>query len=240
MQTDKHRPPDRREENLSVPFDLYGFAVRMERLLRERGCRFTPGGFAVIEPEWCLREIPENWMVRPFSKASQTPDPSSTLLCPFEGDAELIGHLRKLPERIDVWKRYAGVCGFDLSPCADRTEDEQRFMLWTDGMVAGFLALNGIALVPNFRIGGPETLSVLDAMPRGVPYAAGTLGCARESSALGEALFRWKLTLLRPSFLLVYGSLQDRKKAILRAEGVPFRVVADYRSLCFAACRKVA
>ena len=66
------------------------------------------------------------------------------------------------------------------------------------------------------------------------------LGCARESSALGEALFRWKLTVLRPSLLLVYGILHPRKEAILRAAGIPFRVVPDYRTMCFAERGKAA
>lgn len=242
MNDRKHnqRMTSRREENIAVPFDLIGFAVRTERHLKANGVRFTARGFAVIEPDWCLRDVPEDWIVRPLSKASQTRDPSRTLLCPFEGDAGLVGHLRRLPERIESWKGRAGVCGFDLSVCVDRPVEEQRFMLWTNGMVAGRLALEGIPLVPNFRIGGPGTLSALDAMPRGVAYAEGALGCARESSALGEALFRWKLTVLRPSFLLVYGTLPERKAKILRAAGIPFRVVPDYKSACFAARGKAA
>lgn len=215
-------------------YDLHGFAAHLERRLRDRGVAFSRGGFAVLRREWCLQDIPDWCIMRPLSKASQTPDPSRTLLCPFEDDDTLVGHLRLLPERLPLWRRYAGVCGFDLSPCVDRPVEEQRFSLCVNAMVACDLAAHGIPVVPNIRIGGPGTLDVLDAMPRGVPYAMGTLGCARDSSAEGELLLRWKLHILAPSEILAYGALPEWRERLLRKRGIPFRVFPDYRTMCFA------
>ena len=103
----------------------------------------------------------------------------------------------------------------------------QRMNLLVSMMATVRVALSGVPIVPNFRIGAVSTVSLLALWPRGCTYVVGTLGCARGNVEHNLALLKLKLMVAEPSELLVYGPLREEYRTELERQGVPYRVFPD-------------
>lgn len=230
--TTKHLPPLR--------YDLRGFAVQLCRDLETAGIPFADNGFPILPQKAFAIKIPQNVLMYPCSKASQSPAPSRTILCCFERDRDLIRHLRHLNERIVIWQHFFAFAGFDLSVCNNRPIAEQIQNLWINSLVTAFVASKGIRIVPNFRCGSLSSVRFMASYPQGVPVAVGAHGSARIITPVDIATLKLKIGMTRPSEALVYGTTEPRCRRVLAETETTFRCFPDYRSICRAAKRRGA
>ena len=133
---------------------------------------------------------------------------------------------------LETSKEYMGVAGFDLSPRFGWNLEQQKFNLLLNQLVNAYRAVNGIKILPNFRIGEPKTISSLDSYPSNTLFAAGTLGCSQGYLLINSTVLKAKLLYKRPSGILVYGMLRPEYRDILCQFGVPYRVYPDFKSAC--------
>ena len=221
-------------------FDLRGFAARLCCRLERSGIKFGNDGFPIIPQISFASSIPPDALMYPCSKVSQTPDLSRTILCCFENDRVLIGHLKRLDERIKKWRGCLAFAGFDLSPCMNRPLIEQQQNMWINALVTAYVAASGIPVIANLRSGVNSTLEFLASLPIGFPVAIGSHGSTRGLSKNEMDLFRLKLGLTMPSEALVYGPVGFQSRGILENAGIPTRRFPDYRAICKSGMGKVA
>lgn len=216
----------------------YELASNLERLLLSLGVRFRDDGFPEFPEEMILGSLPDDLDILPFAHRRMASSKSSTLICSFENDADIYRCIAHLDDDIEQYRAYLGFCGFDLSARGGMDARLQRFNLLLNAMANTYLAVSaGIPMLPNFRIGGIETLEVLSLYPKGSIFAAGTLGCARGNVDYNCAYLRTKIMFAQPSEIAVYGTLRKEYARVLEEDSVSYRVIPDYRTRSYARSR---
>ncbi|MCR5719027.1 MAG: hypothetical protein K6F84_00540 [Lachnospiraceae bacterium] len=207
--------------------DLFKISEELYRYLIDAGISFTPQGYPIFTEEMLLKEIPEQ--VLPLGKTHVAKDKSKTLLVSFTNDAIIYKRLLSLKKDVQMYKEYLGFGGFDLSPRINWDINLQRFNIGLNLMADAFLALNGVKIMPNFRIGCLKTLDALNCYPSNTWYTVGALGCAKGHVKINVMYLRTKLIITNPDMLIYYGKLKTEYMAVLEEYGVPYKVYADYQ-----------
>ena len=211
--------------------NLFKLAEKLHQSLVDAGVEFTHDGYPIIPKEMILKNYPDEMI--PFEHRNSCKNPQATVLTHFSNDELLYRRLRHIDKDIEICKSYMGVAGFDLSPRLGWDIEQQRFNLLINQMVNAYRAINGVKILPNFRIGDITTISSLDSFPANGLYAVGTLGCSKAYASINSTYPKTKLLYKRPDGLLVYGNLMPQYKAILDDFGIPYRVYEDFKSTCY-------
>lgn len=212
-----------------MKINLYQTIERLESYIKERNISFKEG-FPVIPKELLLHELPKE--ILPHPHHLKAAEPHNSLICHFSQDDVLYHSLKKLDERIEIWKKFKGVCGFDFSARCGDEEVSQDLYLYLNKLFDAYVALHGIKILPNFRIAGDlSSLNVLKIYPPQCWFAVGTLGCGGNVEA-NSMLLRYKLIFARPKCLIIYGSLKDAYRRILEEYGVKYSVFEDFNRRC--------
>lgn len=103
-------------------------------------------------------------------------------------------------------------------------------------MATVYLALHGIKIIPNFRIGSlEETISSLEVYPPSSPFAVGALGCYKRKITMENLLYlKIKLLCTCPSIIYIYGKLEQPVLEMIDDFGVPYKIFPDFKSAYFA------
>lgn len=213
--------------------DIFKIFADLHLFLKENGITFTNNGYPVFCEEFILREVPCE--ILPFSHRNACKDKSKTVICFFENDKFLYRRFFKLKDDLPVYKEYLGVCGFDLSPRIGWSVESQKFNICLSQMATIYLALHGIKIIPNFRIGLlEETISSLASYPVECPFAIGTIGCSQgKVMELEKFYFQTKVLYVLSKELFFYGQLKSEYKEILLENGISYKVFQDFRTHCF-------
>lgn len=181
-----------------------------------------------------MQETPQE--ILPFSHRNACKEKSKTAVCFFENDKALYRRLLNLKDNLPIYKEYLGACGFDLSPRIGWSVESQKFNITLSQMATVYLALNGVKVIPNFRIGNlEETISSLAVYPPGSPFALGALGCYKRKITMGDLLYlKIKLLCTCPSIIYIYGKLEQPVLEMIDDFGVPYKIFSDFKSACFA------
>lgn len=212
--------------------NLFKIADELYFYLTNVGIKFTENGYPIIPDEMILRNYPDE--IIPFEHRNACINKHVTVLSHFSNDELLYRRLRNLEKDINICKEYMGVVGFDLSPRLGWNLEQQKFNLLINQLVNAYRAVNGIKILPNFRIGELSTISVLDSYPSNCLFAAGTLGCSRGYKSINSIILRTKLLYKRPNGLLVYGKLHLEYQNVLDELDIPYRVYQDFKTNCYS------
>ena len=218
--------------------NLIALANDLRLKLEAAGIPFNSSGYPIVPADMLIKELPAE--IVPFGHRKSCRYPERTILCFFSKDELLYRRLRKLDEDNELCREYMGVCGFDLSPCIGYDKKLQEFNLLLNQLVNAYRIINGVKVLPNFRIGDLDTLSSLLSYPAGTWYAAGTLGCARGWVDENIYLLKAKLLYARPGHLLIYGPLRNEYAEILKETGQDYTVFNDYQRVSRAKNRDQA
>ncbi len=209
-----------------MKIDKYTIVAELESFIKGKGVPFIDS-FPVIPQEMLIREMPDE--ILPFPNHLKAKNSVKALLCNFSNDEIIYGTLAHLDERINIAKNFMGICGFDFSAREGDKEVNQDFYLYLNKLLDAYFALNGIKILPNFRITGElSSLKVFHIYPPKTWYAVGTLGCANGRVAENEMLLRYKLIFARPGHLLIYGVLKEEYEKILESNETAYTVFEDY------------
>lgn len=210
---------------MNVKINLYAAIASFEKFLKGKNVLFK-NGFPVIPGESLLHEIPKE--ILPHPSHLKAKNPAKTLICNFSQDDILYLSLKKLNERLAIWKHFMGICGFDFSARAGDDEINQDFYIYLNKLLDAFVALHDIKILPNFRTAGSlASLNILQLYPPNGIFAVGTLGCGGNEN-LNSTLLRYKLLLARPKHLVIYGKLNATYRKILEEFAINYSVFEDY------------
>ncbi|MCI5601039.1 MAG: hypothetical protein SOZ02_01150 [Hallerella porci] len=155
-----------------MKINLYAIIASLEKTLKNKGVPFKEG-FPLVPSQMLVDEIPED--ILPHPNHLKAKNPSKTLICNFSQDDLLYLSLKELDKRIAIWKNFMGICGFDFSARIGDKEVSQDLYLYINKLLDSYVALNGIKILPNFRIAGSiSSLNVLRIYPSKSSFAVGT------------------------------------------------------------------
>ena len=207
--------------------DLFRLANELYTYLIAAGVEFTDEGYPVFTDDMLLREMPEQ--VLPIRQTYAAKDKKKVLLVSFSNDKNIYKKFLSLKDDISFYKQFLGFGGFDLSPRINWDIKLQKFNIVLNLMGNAFLAVNGVKIMPNFRTGCLETMSVLSCYPPNAWFTVGALGCASGHVKINKMYLRTKLLLTNPDMLLYYGKLKTEYSEILEEYGVPYKVFLDFQ-----------
>lgn len=194
------------------------------------GCRFDDDGFPLLEKSHFLDEWPNQIVTFRERNAQFVKDKSKAVLCFYCEDGRIFPRMEKLFDELDEYQQYMGVIGADVTVTADMDIEWQEETILLNQLFMAVLALSGVKVVQNLRIGSQSTLRCLRTVPRGIMCASGTLGCARTSTPY-DLRYSEKIFTLRPSRVLVYGKSDPVMEAQLDCAGVPHRLYRDTHTI---------
>lgn len=128
---------------------------------------------------------------------------------------------------LQLLKKYKGVITPDFSMYRDMPLAIQIWNTYRNRVLGYWLENNGINIIPNISWGDERSYEFcFDGIRKNSIIAIGTYGTAKKKSdryylekAVKEALER-----IKPSYIVIYGSVYDKLKEILKESNVPFMV----------------
>ena len=209
--------------------DLLKVSEEYIRYLERKEVKFNSKGFPLLRKEMFLDEYPELVLPYDFRKNTLVADPKKTLLCFYCGDKRIYPRLKSVLKEIVEYKRFLGVVAIDITVTSDMDEEWQNAIMLLHQLFMAVLAVNGVKIVANLRTGNARSAENLDALPKGVMWSAGFLGCSKEN--LQD--FRFISSALRviPSKFVVYGPEDEAALEKLNMMGIDYRVYGDYHKL---------
>ena len=210
-----------------MKINLFEFCEKLKLELESYGVEFSDDGYPIFTEDMLLKKMPQ--YVTPIGHTYGALDKSKTLLVLFSNDENIYKRLENLNKDIPKYKEYLGVAGFDLSPRINWDIKLQKFNILINMMVGAYLAVHGVKIMPNFRIGCLETVDVLTHYPKHSWFAVGALGCAKGHVKLNKMYLSTKIIITNPDMLIYYGILRPEYENILKEMNIPYRVFADFQ-----------
>ncbi len=204
--------------------------------LSKSGVCFSADGFPLFSKEMLLEDVPDKFVS--YKQIASVENKSKVAVCFFQKDEFLYPRFRSMDRDIRKFQEFMGVCGFDLSPNIYWPEEQQMFNILLGQLYTAYLAINGIKIIPNWRIGTLRTLKVLKSYPQDSQFAVGTLGSVRNDKFFGVFYMKAKILISHPSRLLVYGKLLPEYSKELEEEGIRYIQYDDTMSQRNALRRK--
>lgn len=196
--------------------------------LSQRGVCFTDDGFPVFTSKMIMDDTPKD--IVPYNQIRSITNKHDVAVCFFQEDERLYARLNSIEQDISRLKEYMGVCGFDLSPNMAWPVEQQLFNILLSQLYTAYLAVNGVKVIPNWRIGNLNTLKALNSYPKGIQFAVGTLGSVRTDKSFGIQYMKAKILVSDPSRLLIYGKLSYEYSKELMEVGIPYVQYDDIMS----------
>jgi len=207
--------------------DLLYAADYMYNYLRQHNFQFNEYGFPVFRPEMFIDEWPE--MVIPYKNRKHyiVKNPKKTLLCFYSPDIYLYPRIEKLEDDMEEYKRFMGCVFCDITVTWDLPQEMQEYLILVNHLHAAVLAVNGIKLAANLRIGNEETLKCLEGIPVNVMCASGFLGC-KNLKGKYDFSFLNKIMQVMPYKLILFGKKDRIVEEQLYKNGICFKRYGDY------------
>ena len=149
-------------------------------------------------------------------------DPSNTGMCFYCSDPAfqpILGNPKAYVEKLCT---YGAVVGLDPSPYDNMPLTVQKSQIYLSLATTYYYGKQGIKVIPNVRLGSPETLSCLDAFPKHSLIAIGTHGFTHHKD--NRTIFAEQIKIivdrLEPIGICVYGPASDELFGYARSKGV--------------------
>ena len=209
---------------------------RYTAYLKEKGVEFYENGFPILKPNWIITTKPK--VMAPFNKRHYYWQSKRDIsICYFDKDEHLYPRLDKVFEEIKILKDYHSVCMMDISISPLMLDEVQRMNLLLNLLYTCVVAVNGIKIIPSFRIGDYDTLKLLMAsVGQSDFWVIGAVGTQQtRNNAFYEYLFRTKCLLVMPKHLLSYGRPNNNTIKCLEDYGIESKTFyKDFRSLSYS------
>lgn len=192
---------------LTLPW-LIDIATSFEPYVDNRHVKFDRNGFPLIPASAYATSIPSDMLPYGRRNSRLCKDPRTTAICFFTGDRYIYPRFEHLLEEIDRYRHYAAVVVPDLTVTEDMDASWQASIMLLNQLFGAVLAVNSIKIIANTRCGSPQSQRYLQAVPKRVACASGSLGCTPINSQ-EDFSFTAKILTMQPEVLLIYGR-QDR------------------------------
>lgn len=189
-----------------------------------RGSRGTKcEGYPIIE-EWTVPSEPPRSII-PLDRFREYSDKeiSESYICTYCNDAT-IKSVRKNPKQyLPLFKRSAGITGFDYSVFPDMPPFKQKELLGLNLALDYYYGNNGVKIIPNIRWGSTKFAEdFLEAIPDHCYLSLGTHGFIKSNAEKDtwSNFLKYLLERKNPKGLIVYGPAPDSIFLVAKQKGV--------------------
>lgn len=218
--------------------NLFQIYDRLYVYLKQKGISFTEDGYPIFRENMFTYEIPEE--ILPFNRRGECKNKTKTALCTCQVDREVYPRIKHLDQDLEEWKSYMACIVFDLSPRIEWRTEIQKFNICLNKMAAIYLALHGVKLIGNLRVGSISTFPALLSYPKKIPFLVGSLGCTKNCTKEDLLFLEMKMIISQPSFVYVYGVFSDELKYLLESYNIAYKVFKSRREISFSKNKEVA
>lgn len=166
-------------------------------------------GYPIIE-KWMVAEEPPKEVFQ-WDRRYDVKTPKTSGMSFYCVDEKLIPVLNNPDRYIDKLSKYQCVLGMDASPYDNMPLVVQKSQIYDNLAITYFYGKNGLKIIPNVRIGVTDTLSSLEAYPKGTLISIGTNGFTHNLA--NRKIFREQVRIvidtLLPAGILVYGPASE-------------------------------
>ena len=196
--------------------------------LVEDARRTEPDGFPIIEA-WMVSGTPPKEMIQ-WDRRRDVTDPESTGMCFYCSDPAFQPILGNPKAYVEKLKKYGMVVGLDPSPYDNMPLAVQKSQIYLNLATTFYFGKQGIKVIPNVRLGSPDTHCCLDAFPKRTLIAIGTHGFTlrKENRAIFAEQIKAVVDSLDPSGICVYGPASDEMFGYARSKGIPIYQYDSY------------
>lgn len=191
---------------------------------------FSDDGFPIFKKEMFLEFEPE--IMVPFQNRNCrfVSNPQKTVLCHYCGDRVLYRRFEKVLDEVSEYKKYLATAGLDITVTSDMDCEWQDLIMLINQLFLAVLAVNGIKIVMNARIGSAYSVKNLNGFPKRMICATSFLGCDKIRSGY-DLSFISKVMHIYPSTLLIYGKHDKLAEKQLDTMGIKYRIYTDMHRL---------
>ncbi len=215
-------------ENL---YDFFCVADEYTEYLKGKGFRFSPKGCPLFSQDMFLKETPEIMVPVGQRKNRRVVDKKKTVLVFFCADELIYRRLDKLLAEVDIYKEYMGVVEPDITVTKDMDLEWQFATMLLNQLAMAVLAINGVKVILNTRVGTERTFELLENLPKGVMIASGFLGGTSKYKKY-DYMYIAKILRLMPKKVLIYGSCSKKTLEKLDMVGIDYKIYPDFRKMC--------
>ena len=178
--------------------------------LKKAGIEFKDG-FPILPQEAYYTDIPLT--IESFQFRNKIPKElrKKSLICYFSPDIRLIQRMYKIDEELPILCEYGGICGFDLSPSVTMLRPRQKFSLLASALFNCYVAVHGVKILPNCRVGDLANMSVIRNIPPYTSIISGEIGCNRKGfKDYGLYQLRIIIKSIALPILFIYGGISNK------------------------------
>ena len=198
--------------------------------LKNMNIKFDQNGFPILEKKTFLEEEPE--LIVPFSHRNdkRVLEKKKTVLCTFASDKEIYPRLKNIYNEIGIYKKYMGVVSSDVTVTEDMDEEWQELIILLNQLYAAILAVNGVKIILNTRVGSNVNLRLYNNYPKNIMCISSFLGCTKNNEY--DYSYLEKILYFLPSKLLIYGKEDLEVNRMLNTMGIDYKYYVDFHRLC--------
>ncbi len=178
--------------------------------LKKAGITFKDG-FPILPQEAYYTDIPLT--IESFQFRNKIPENirRQSLICYFSKDERLIQRMYKIDEELPILCEYGGICGFDLSPAVTMLKPRQKFSLLASALFNCYVAVHGVKVLPNCRVGDLANMSVIRNIPPYTNIISGEIGCNRNGFK-NYGLYQLHIIMksVAPPVMFIYGGISNK------------------------------
>jgi len=212
-------------------FEVFQMIDLYHSYLIAKGIKFSGDGYPIFENSMFLNEYPD--MVVPFNqkKNRRVKNPQKTVICFFGGDKYIYPRYEKIFDELDTYKKYMGVVEPDITLTEDMDIEWQSVTMLLNQLFMAVLAVNGIKVILNTRMGLSDTAIAFENIPKKIMVASGFLG-ACPYKAPRDFSYVSKILRLYPEKVIIFGPCEVDAQEKLNRMGISFRTYSSFRTLC--------
>lgn len=176
-----------------------------------------------------LKEKPN--LIIPYSnrKSKLIKDKKKTLICSYTSDKRIYPRLKNIFKEISEYKEYLGVATADITITDDMDIEWQQLTILLNLLYGAILAVNGIKIVLNLRIGSSYNIKLFKKISKNIQCISGFLGCKKENKY--DYTYLAKIMKFSPSTLLIYGKEDRNVNIMLDKMGINYKYYIDFHRL---------
>jgi hypothetical protein len=152
------------------------------------------------------------------------------VLCTFASDKEIYPRLKNIYNEIGIYKKYMGVVSSDVTVTEDMDEEWQELIILLNQLYAAILAVNGVKIILNTRVGSNVNLRLYNNYPKNIMCISSFLGCTKNNEY--DYSYLEKILYFLPSKLLIYGKEDLKVNRMLNTMGIDYKYYVDFHRLC--------
>ena len=180
--------------------------------LKDKGIKFKDG-IPIVPIEMRYDGIPK--MIETYQFRNEIPlnDRKESLISFYSFEDRLWNRLLTIDEDCIEFHKFGGITGMDISPSVNMLRPRQMHSILINNIYDCLVAVRGVKVAINARIGDLKTNTLMSIYPKGVTIVFGNVGCKGIFAEYSIVQFNDWIDTTLPSNICIYGTFGEKDRA---------------------------